>query len=473
MGGLVLHRFSTRLGALAMLGMGLFPSGARAFQAGSVDPQEAGVEQVLFQAIDRNRESHLEFLRHMIQAQPAGEDSVQAVVAARFAELGLDVQTLRLLPTQLNLSQEFAAEETIDMTERISVMGRLAGTGLGQSMLFFGHPDPEPITEESLAGWEHDPFAGVVDQGRIYGWGVADDLAGVAIMAEAVAAVLETVGTPRGDILLGSTPAKRNARGILGLLNEGYRADASVYLHPAESEQGLEDIKAITSGMLQFRITVSGQGPDTPEPGQTAFAHRAINAVEKAQLLLDALKELDRRRAERVHHPALDAAVGRSTNLLPSHVACGHEGRTTHVPTECELEASVTFPPNEQMPDVQAEILNVIQRVAGEDEWLRDNPPQVQWLFGTQGVEVPDDHPLYQTVHAAVSMVTGIQPRVNPLHSASDIRNPKLFSGIPSVGIGPLAGDLTQAGGHDEWVDVDDYISAIKICAKIIVDWSG
>ena len=36
-----------------------------------------------------------------------------------------------------------------------------------------------------------------------------------------------------------------------------------------------------------------------------------------------------------------------------------------------------------------------------------------------------------------------------------------------------LAGDLTQAGGHDEWVDVDDYIRAIKICAKIIVDWSN
>ncbi len=48
-----------------------------------------------------------------------------------------------------------------------------------------------------------------------------------------------------------------------------------------------------------------------------------------------------------------------------------------------------------------------------------------------------------------------------------------LFSGIPSVGLGPLAGDLTQAGGHDEWVDVEDYIRAIKISAKIIVDWSN
>jgi acetylornithine deacetylase len=460
-------RFGLRL--VVVLGMAaLSPHQLRASAA--QDPQR---DQELFQTIDRNRDSHLQFLQSLIRAQPDGEEAVQALVAARFEELGLEVETLRLLPTSLSLNLEFAAEETIDMTERISVMGRLPGTGSGKSMLFFGHPDGMPITPESVADWEHDPFAAEVDDGRVYGWGVADDLAGVAIMAEAVSAVLETIGAPRGDILLASTPAKRNARGILGLLNQGYDADASVYLHPAESEKGLRDIKAMTSGMLQFRVTVQGRSPDTPEPGHTAFAHLAVNAVDKADLMLAALSELGERRASRVHHPALDAAVGRSTNLLISHVSCGAEGRTTKVPTECVIEASTTFPPNESMPEVQQEILETLEGAARRDDWLSDNPPAVDWLFGTQGVEVPRDHPLYETVHQAVVRVTGVEPAVNPLHSASDIRNPKLFSDIPSVGIGPLAGDLTQAGGHDEWVDVEDYIRAIKICAKIIVDWSN
>ena len=457
------------LGSLiAGIGVVLCPHQLRAGVA-----QDSQQEQELFQTIDRNRESYLEFLQSLIRAQPDGEEAVQALVAARFKELGLEVETLRLLPTRLSLDFEFAAEEMIDMTERVSVMGRLRGTGNGKSILFFAHPDPEPMTDESLAGWEHDPFAAEVEGGRLYGWGVADDLAGVAIMAGAVAAVLETVGTPRGDILLGSTPAKRNARGIVGLLNEGYHADASVYLHPAESEKGLEDIKAITSGMLRFRIIVKGEPPDTPEPGQTAFAHMAVNAVDKAVSVLSALRELDEDRGGRVFHPALDGAVGRSTNLLTSHVSCGAAGKTTKVPTECVIEGSTTFPPNEQMPDVQQEILDAIDRVAQGDEWLAENPPVVEWLAGTQGVEVPSDHPLYRTVHQAVVEVTGVEPEVNPLHSGSDIRNPNLFANIPSVGIGPLAGDLTQAGGHDEWVDVEDYIRAIKICAKIIVDWSN
>jgi acetylornithine deacetylase len=455
--------------------LGILPclAAAQALAAQALAAQASPHQEELFRTIDGNREDHLAFLQSLIRAQPDGEAAVQALVAARFEGLGLEVETLSLLPIGLSPDHEFASEEMIDMTERVSVMGRLRGTGGGKSMLFFGHPDPEPMTEESMAGWEHDPFAAVVDGGRLYGWGVADDLAGVAIMAEALAAVLEASGTPRGDILLASTPAKRNARGIVGLLNEGYHADAAVYLHPAESEKGLRDIKAITSGMARFRITVQGEPPDTPEPGQTAFTHLAVNAVDKAGLVLDALQTLDRDRGERVFHPALDAAVDRSTNLLTSHVSCGQRGITTRVPTECVIEGSTTFPPTELMPDVQREIEDAVERAAAGDSWLEEHPPVVEWLAGTQGVEVPKDHPLYRTVHEAVVEVTGVEPEVNPLHSGSDIRNPKLFSDIPSVGIGPLAGDLTQAGGHDEWVDVEDYIRAIKICAKIIADWSN
>ena len=136
------------------------------------------------------------------------------------------------------------------------------------------------------------------------------------------------------------------------------------------------------------------------------------------------------------------------------------------------IGASITFPPNEQLDAVREEISRAVERAAFDDSWLSSNPPEIEWLFGTQGVEVLPEHPLYQTVYEAVRLVTGAAPTVNPLHSASDIRNPTLFRGIPSVGLGPLAGDFTQAGGFDEWVDADDYIRAIQVCAKIIADWA-
>jgi len=154
----------------------------------------------LFDQIDEKREEHISFLRRLIQTSNQGEEAVQAVVAERFESLGCEVETLKLLPTQLSLKNEFAAEESIDMTERISVVGKLAGTGEGKSLLFFGHPDGEPVTAESKKDWTRDPFAAEIDKGRIYGWGVADDLSGVAIMAEALAAVVETLGPLEGDV---------------------------------------------------------------------------------------------------------------------------------------------------------------------------------------------------------------------------------------------------------------------------------
>ena len=226
--------------------------------------QSARIQAEVFRSIDENRDAHLDSLRRLIQAQDEGEAAVQGVVAARLGELGLEVETLRLTPMQLSPDLELAAEETIDMTERISVVGRLPGTGSGRSLLFFGHPDGEPMTEASLSG------AGARslrrgDRGRPHlRMGSGRRLGRCGHHGEAVAAVLETAGTPRGELLLASTPAKRNARGILGLLNEGLHADASVYLHPAESEEGLEDIKAITSGMLQLRIVVEGRHPEYP-----------------------------------------------------------------------------------------------------------------------------------------------------------------------------------------------------------------
>jgi acetylornithine deacetylase len=290
-------------------------------------------------------------------------------------------------------------------------------------------------------------------------------------MAEALSAIRSAGLEPSGDLTLCSTPAKRNAQGVIALLSRGYTADAAVYLHPAESGVGMREIKAIASGLLRFRVNVSGMQPKTTEPGKTAFSHLGINAVDKAVLLINALKELDRQRGARVHHPSLDDAVGRSTNLLLGFVQAGSPGGLTQVPETCTLGYSLTFPPGEKMSQVRNEVEACLRNTADSDPWLRTHPPVLEWLFGTQGVETPVEHPLFQVASHAIRTVTGTQPFVNPLHSASDIRNPILYSGIPTVGLGPLAGNLAQNGDHDEWVDVNDFIQAVKIVAKIMLDW--
>lgn len=419
--------------------------------------------------VEENRDRYIQLIRGLVKDSRDGEEALQRSVAGKFSELGCEVETLKLFPIGLSPEKEFAAEESIDLSERISVVGRHTGTGGGRSLMLFAHPDSEEL--RGLDEWTHDPFEAEVQEGKVYGWGVADDLLGVATMIGALDALLGSGAALKGDLYLCSTASKRNARGVTALLDKGYKADAAIYLHPAESGEGLNEIKAFASGLLNFRVTIRGRLPETTEPGHTVFAHLGTNPIGKAVQVIQALERLDEARGREVHDDSLDDAVGRSTNILVSHINCGDSMLLTRMSDECVVGASVSFPPRENLSDVKALIEDAVKGVSEGDPWLSEHPPMIEWIFGTQAVETPVDHPLYQIASGAVENVTGKVPHVNPLHTASDIRNPILFSGIPTVGFGSLSGDLVHSGGHDEWIDIEDYLKAIRVCARIIEDW--
>lgn len=304
----------------------------------------------------------------------------------------------------------------------------------------------------------------------MYGWGIADDLSGVVAMICALDAVGAAGLNLSGDVICASAVSKRRAQGIYALLERGYQADAAIYLHPAESGAGLGDIKARASGLMYFRITVSGQPPHTSEPTHSPFYHLAVNPIDKAWLVYRALAELAEERAKRVQHPAY-AEIGRSTNLHISHIAAGNSARPGRVAEHAIMTGSVTFPPDEDIAAVQREVEAALRQVSADDPWLREHPAKVEWLQGTSGVEVAEDSDIFGTVAGAIKGVKGVSPSVQSLHAGSEIRAPNHFKGIPTVGFGPLSGDNTQSGGTDEWVSVDDFINMVEVVANIIVEW--
>jgi acetylornithine deacetylase len=418
-----------------------------------------------------DEDAAIETLRALVRRQADGEDAVQQLAADRLAADGGIVDRIRYEPSDVPMINEFAAETNVDRGQRESVVARFAGKGGGRSAILFAHPDGEPLSD--TPAWTHDRFTGVIEAGRIYGWGIADDLCGVAMAISAMAAIRKAGLSLAGDVIVASTPSKRHARGVAKILDAGYVADGAIYLHPAESGVGMREIKAFASGQLEFSIVVRGKRADTTEPGHTAFAHRAINPLDKALLIIAGLKALDAERGERVQHPLLQAAIGRSTNILLSSLQFGQTRAFSRLPVELTLSGAISFPPSETLTSVQAEVEAALAEIIDADPWLAANPPLLRWLSGTAAAEVADSHPLYSAVADAIMAEADVTPHVNPLHTGSDIRNPWVQKNIPTVGFGPLCGDLTQTGRHDEWVDVEDYLRAVRATAASLVNWCG
>ena len=293
---------------------------------------------------------NLELVRQLIVAGKEGWQAIDRVIETAMEAAGCGVERLDYLPSDVPLADEFAAEEFASKSMECCVIGRIAGHGSGRSLLLFAHPDTEPFEEEPA--WRADPFEPTIRGGRLYGWGVADDLAGIAMLVQGIRFLRCAGLRPLGDLLLVSAPSKQHRRGIAAALHHGLHADAAIYLHPAESGRGLDEIKAYAPGQLEFMITVGGQEPDTAEPAHTAFAHRAVSPFGKMMLIAKALQDLDRTRGRQVRHATIDRAIGRSTNLMLSHCNFGSKSTLSRMTPCCELGGAMSLIPGEKLDDV-------------------------------------------------------------------------------------------------------------------------
>jgi acetylornithine deacetylase len=368
--------------------------------------------------------------------------------------------------------------EHIEGKGRPNVVGTLKGSGSGRSLILAAHVDHLPVGLREL--WKHDPFAGEIDAGRMYGRGVANDKAGIAVMITALEAIRQCGLEPKGNVILISALGGRDfsegeSGGLLACAAKGYRADAALYLHPHEASTGLGEVAIASMGALNFRITVAGKMSiplhDVPH---------AVNAIDKAVDLIGALHDLDQRRNERTRFELVEEALGRSISLHVSIMKGGKpwavgtvkkDGGPIQVPDRCEFEGRVTFPPGETMESVAKEIEVAIWEAAKKDPWLQTHPPVLEWIYSRADSASTDrEHPIVECVKHHIAAVTGSKPSLTAMPFPSDVRFLILCSGTPTVKIGPLGG-----GGDmpDEWVDVEDYLRAVRTTSSIIMDWCG
>ena len=411
----------------------------------------------------------LDLLKGLVGVQKGGEAAVQSYIANYLEDAGCSVEQVEYQPSKTQRADDFGSFGNAVSEKKSIVAGRLGGSSNLPSMVVFAHPDTEPAN--GLDRWISDPFKARSHGGRLYGWGVADDLAGCAAGMAAISAISSSDGQ-FGDIEFVAAPSKSFARGIVEFLKSN-RTDACLYLHPAESGNGMKEIKAVSSGQLEFEIKVPGMPPDTSEPSQTAFSHLGKNPVDSALKLYNSLTQLGELRGSRVRYPLIEERVGRSTNLHISRIQAGQERMLSRVSDHCIVGGAISFPPGEGIEEVMREVDMAIRRFDEEDEWRSMNPVSLNWVSGSNGVEIKISHPLYKITRRAIENVAGKSPTINPMHTASDIRFPIVLRSIPCVGFGCLAGNLAQNGFANEWIEIESYLQMTNAALSVMEAWAS
>jgi acetylornithine deacetylase len=318
---------------------------------------------------------------------------------------------------------------------RVSVVGRLAGTGGGRSLLLYGHVDTVGVTAMP------EPVSATVRDGKLYGRGAYDMKCGVAACLAAVKALRDAGTGLRGDVLIACVADEEVASIGMAEVLKYVRADAAVVTEPTElrvclAHRGFSWIEVETLG-----VAAHGSRFD--------LGVDANMRMGRFLARLDTLEQELRARTPNplVGPPSLHAAVLR-----------GGTGTSTYA-DRCRLEIERRTVPGETEAQVLAEIQAITDALAAEDPTFRAT---VRPMLTRSSFEVARTAPIVNAVLDAATRVLGASPEVigEPYWMDAALLSEV---GIDTVVIGP-----SGAGAHalEEWVDLDSVAKVADILTQ-------
>jgi acetylornithine deacetylase len=356
---------------------------------------------------------------------------------------------------------ETTSYSRVGYENRPNVVATLTGSGGGRSICLTGHVDV--VSPEPLEDWTKDPWGGEVEDDLLYGRGSGDMKAGISAMLIAVQATQELDIQLKGDIQLETTIEEEDGGvgGNLFLRLVRPKVDAAINPEPTHLNLGVA-----SGGVMYFRITVKGV------PAHAATAHFGVNAIEKMMLVVNALRNLNAKRQSSISFKIVEDAdprmKGYVTTINIGTIAAGDWPST--VPAKAVLESRIGWPPGETREEVQKQVETTIFNLSKEDEWLRENPPIVEWFGWYARPHLLDlDSQFVKLMKKQITEVVGIEPKFAGGSAGLDTR---FFAhrGIPAVTFGPEA---QRIHSFDECVSIESTLKTAQTIATILIDWCG
>jgi len=437
----------------------------------------SAAEQRVCEAVEAGRDELVELAGALVgfdttarqPVDPARDEAaLQEYLAGRLGAAGASVDVWE--PDAAALAGMPLVPPGLSFEGRPQLIARFAGRGGGRSLVFNGHIDV--VSAEPRSEWASDPFVASVRDGLLHGRGACDMKGGIAAMVFAVETLSSLGVSLDGDLLVATnTDEESSGAGGTALVEHGLRADAGIVTEPTGFQTWIA-----CRGSDYGVITVPGR-PGHAEVRQPDWRRGgAVNAIEKAVVVLDAIASLRKQWSARPEyaHPYLSPP-----SLLPTLARAG-EWAVTY-PASCKLTIAVMYLPSQADAsgwgsEVRREVEEWIATESSKDDWLREHPPVLEWWPNpVMPFEISPDAPSVGVMQGATADV-GRPGRLGGLDSWYDGATLTQLAGIPSIGYGPPGFDtdgVSVAHMIDEFVPVDGLVACAQGLAVAAMRFCG
>ncbi|MFB9278479.1 M20 family metallopeptidase [Cohnella cellulosilytica] len=338
-------------------------------------------------------------------------------------------------------------EEQPVLPGRSNVLGRLPASEDGPMLLLEAHMDTVQTT-----GMTVDPFAGRIEDGRLYGRGACDTKASLAAMLVAVGTLGRSGGSlPTGVHLAAVVDEEVEYRGVsvlAGAISAGrLRVDAAVVGEPTELHRVVAH-----KGCVRFHIEVRGMSGHSSEPA------KGINAIQSMAEVLSFLRNEIEPGYEALRH----AWVGPPTHCV-SEIVGGDAPNT--IPGFCRVTVDRRTVPGEDPLAVRAALE---ERLHG----LARRTPGLSLTVGKPfivdyAMEVDPRSPIVRRLEAATEKFAAGKRNLGAAYGTDASKLARV--GVPTVVFGP--GSIAQAHTSDEWVSLAETRTAAATLLDLIVHY--
>lgn len=324
-----------------------------------------------------------------------------------------------------------------------NIVGCIKGKRPGKKLLFDGHIDTVPVSEETE--WMYPPFGAEIHEGKIYGRGTSDMKGAVAAMTTAAANFAKDTDKDfAGEIYVAGVVHEECFEGVAAReISGNVKPD---YVVIGEASQ--LNLKIGQRGRAEIVVETFGK------PCHSANPEKGINAVYKMAKVIEAIRTL-----VPTEHPVLGKGILELTDIksapypgasvVPEHCRVTYDRRLL----VGETKESVLAPINELLNKLMAEDSELKVKASyavGKEKCHTGNSIEGERFFPGWLYDENDD--FVQAVYKQLKE-KGFSPEITQYNFCTNGSHYAGEAGIKTFGLGPSRENLAHT--LNEYIEVE------------------